>query len=150
MMFFVCGLVGAIVQGGVVRRLIRPGREPAWIAAGLLVSGAGFFLLVTSRELWTATLYLAIFGVGNALVRPCVTSLITQRTKVGQGVASGLNSAMDSLGRIAGPVVGAVLYRIEMTLPLLVSGALSVAALLLLGRFRALDRREESGAQPAV
>ena len=150
MMFFVCGLVGAIVQGGVVRRLIRPGREPAWIAAGLLVSGAGFFLLVTSRELWTATLYLAIFGVGNALVRPCVTSLITQRTKVGQGVASGLNSAMDSLGRIAGPVVGAVLYRIEMTLPLLVSGALSIAALLLLARFRELDRQEDAGARPAV
>jgi predicted MFS family arabinose efflux permease len=150
MMFFVCGLVGAAVQGGVVRRLIRPGREPAWISAGLVISAAGFFLLVTSHELWTATLYLAIFGVGNALIRPCVTSLITQRTKVGQGVASGLNSAMDSLGRIAGPLAGAVLYRIEMTLPLIVSGALSVAALLLLGRFRALDRRDEAGARPAV
>ena len=89
-------------------------------------------------------------GVGNALIRPCVTSLITQKTKVGQGVASGLSSAMDSLGRIAGPFIGAILYRIEMTLPLIVSGALSVAALLLLQRFRELDRREEAGAQPAV
>jgi len=150
MMFFVCGLVGAAVQGGVVRRAIKPGQEPLFITIGLLVSAAGFFLLVTSHALWTATLFLAIFGVGNALVRPCVTSLITQRTKVGQGVASGLNSAMDSLGRIAGPLFGAVLYRIEMTLPLLVSGALSVAALLLLRRFRTLDRREASGTQPAV
>jgi len=150
MMFFVCGLVGAIVQGGIVRRVVRPGREPAWIAAGLLVSAAGFFLLVTSHELWTATLYLAIFGVGNALIRPCVTSLITQRTKVGQGVASGLSSAMDSLGRITGPFFGAILYRIEITLPLLVSGALSVAALLLLQRFRTLDLREEAGPQPAA
>lgn len=142
MMFFVCGLVGAIVQGGVVRRVIKPGQEPKFIAAGLLISSAGFFLLVTSRELWTATLYLAIFGVGNALVRPCVTSLITQRTKVGQGVASGLSSSMDSLGRIAGPVIGAVLFRIELTLPLLFGGVVSAAALLLLVRFRMLDRRE--------
>jgi multidrug resistance protein len=150
MMFFICGLVGAIVQGGVVRRVIRPGREPGWIAAGLLISAAGFFLLVTSHELWTATVFLAIFGVGNALIRPCVTSLITQRTKVGQGVASGLSSAMDSLGRITGPFIAAVLYRIEMTLPLIVSGTLSIAALMLLQRFRALDRREEAGARPAV
>ena len=100
LMFFVCGLVGAIVQGGVVRRLIKRGQEPAYIAIGLVISAVGFFLLVTTHELWTATLYLAIFGVGNALIRPCVTSLITQRTKVGQGVASGLSSSMDSLGQI--------------------------------------------------
>jgi MFS family permease len=150
LMFFVCGLVGAIVQGGVVRRLIKPGREPAWIAAGLLISAAGFFLLIASHELWTATVFLAIFGVGNALVRPCVTSLITQRTKVEQGVASGLSSSMDSLGRIAGPLVAAFLYRIEMTLPLLASGALSIAALLLLERFRTLARRDDAGPQPVV
>jgi len=149
-MFFICGLVGAIVQGGVVRRLIKPRREPAWIAAGLLISAAGFFLLVTSHELWTATVYLAIFGVGNALVRPCVTSLITQKTKVEQGVASGLSSSMDSLGRIAGPVIGAVLFRIELTLPLIAGGLLSIAALLLLERFRTLDRREEAGTRPIV
>ncbi len=139
MMFFVCGIVGALVQGGVVRRRVKKGQEPAYIAAGLVISGVGFFLLVTTHELWSATLYLAIFGVGNALIRPCVTSLITQKTTVGQGVASGLSSSMDSLGRIVGPILAAFLFRLELTLPLIVGGALSLAALLLLSRFRALD-----------
>lgn len=138
-MFLVCGLVGALIQGGVVRRRIRKGQEPMYIAAGLMISAVGFLLLVTAHSLTTATIYLAIFGIGNALIRPCVTSLITQKTTVGQGVASGLSSSMDSLGRIIGPLVGAALFSAEITLPYVAGGLLSLAGIVLLLRFRALD-----------
>lgn len=141
MMFFVCGIVGALVQGGVVRRYIRQGSESKFIIAGLVLSAAGFFLLVTAHSLWSATIYLAVFGMGNALIRPCVTSLITQKTTVGQGVASGLSSSMDSLGRIVGPLVGVALFQFDLQLPYIVAGALSLAALLLLSGFTAADRR---------
>lgn len=143
-MFLICGLVGALVQGGVVRRRIRKGQEPQYIAAGLVISAIGFFLLLTSHSLWTATLYLAIFGIGNALIRPCVTSLITQKTTVGQGVASGLSSSMDSLGRIIGPLFGAYLLTVNIELPYLIGGILSLAALLLLLRFRFSDRSAQT------
>ncbi|WP_020615414.1 tetracycline resistance MFS efflux pump [Paenibacillus daejeonensis] len=141
MMFFVCGLVGALVQGGVVRRYIRPGDEPKFIVAGLIFSASGFLLLLTSHSLWTATVYLSIFGIGNALIRPCVTSLITQKTTLGQGVASGLSSSMDSLGRIIGPLGGALLFGINLQLPYVVGGLLCLGALLLLVRFITLDRQ---------
>jgi len=146
MMFFVCGLVGALVQGGIVRRYIRKGDEPKFIVAGLLISAVGFLLLLTSHTLWTATLFLAIFGIGNALIRPCVTSLITQKTTVGQGVASGLSSSMDSLGRIIGPLGGAMLFKLDLQLPYVVGGLLSLAALLFLARFVTLDR-ERAGSE---
>ncbi|QYR20040.1 MFS transporter [Paenibacillus sp. sptzw28] len=139
-MFLVCGLVGALIQGGVVRRRIRKGQEPAYIAAGLVISAIGFLLLLTSHSLVSATIYLAVFGIGNALIRPCVTSLITQKTTVGQGIASGLSSSMDSLGRIAGPLMGAFLFTVNLELPYLAGGLLSLAALLLLYRFRFIDR----------
>ncbi|GGG09524.1 MFS transporter [Paenibacillus abyssi] len=141
MMFFICGLVGALVQGGIVRRYIRKGDEPKFIMAGLIISAAGFLLLMTSHDLWTATIYLAIFGIGNALIRPCVTSLITQKTTVGQGIASGLSSSMDSLGRIVGPITGTLLFTMDVQLPYLIGGALSLAALLLLSRFLFVDRK---------
>ncbi|SFI58823.1 Multidrug resistance protein [Paenibacillus sp. UNC496MF] len=143
-MFLICGLVGALIQGGVVRRRIRKGQEPMYIAAGLVISAAGFLLLVTAHSLFAATVYLAIFGIGNALIRPCVTSLITQKTTVGQGIASGLSSSMDSLGRIIGPLVGAALFHAHIALPYVAGGVLSLLALTFLFRFRALDRKRET------
>lgn len=145
-LFFVCGFVGALVQGGIVRRLIKKGEEPKYIAIGLVISAIGFFLLLGAHSLWWATLSLAVFGIGNSLIRPCVTSLITQKTTVGQGVASGLSSSMDSLGRIAGPLLGSFFFTIQMGLPYLMGGILCIAALLLLVRFRQLDKQT----QPAV
>lgn len=140
-MFLICGLVGALIQGGVVRRRIRKGEEPKYIAIGLYVSAAGFLLLLTAHSLGLATLYLAIFGIGNALIRPCVTSLITQKTTARQGVASGLSSSMDSLGRIVGPLLGSLLFTVDLRLPYLAGGLLSLAGLLMLMRFRLTDRK---------
>ncbi|ANY69877.1 MFS transporter [Paenibacillus sp. BIHB 4019] len=141
-LFFVCGFVGALIQGGVVRRRIKAGEEGKYIAIGLVISSIGFFMLLAAHSLWWATLSLAVFGIGNALIRPCVTSLITQKTTVGQGVASGLSSSMDSLGRIAGPLAGTFLFTLDLRLPYVSGGILCLAALLLLAQFRQLDKKK--------
>jgi DHA1 family multidrug resistance protein-like MFS transporter len=140
-MFFFCGLIGALVQGGIVRRRVKKGQEGRYIAIGLLFSAAGFFLLLTADSWIMATVFLCVFGIGNALLRPCVTSLITQKTTVDQGTASGLSSSMDSLGRIIGPLLGSAMLGLAAWLPFVISGALSLAALVLLAQFRTLDRR---------
>jgi DHA1 family multidrug resistance protein-like MFS transporter len=142
LMLCFCGLAGALVQGGIVRRRVKIGQEGQYIAIGLLISAAGFFLLLTANSWGLATVYLCIFGIGNSLIKPCVTSLITQKTTVGQGVASGLSSSMDSLGRIVGPLLGTALLGVTLWLPFVVSGFLSIAALGLLAQFRSQDRRK--------
>ncbi|MEC0226846.1 MFS transporter [Paenibacillus alba] len=144
MMFLASGVVGALIQGGVVRRLVKQGAEQVVIGIGLVLSAAGFFLLLYSSSVVTAAIYLSVFGAGNALIRPCVTSLITQRTKVGQGVATGLSSSMDSLGRIAGPLLGGAVFAIAHSLPFIIGGVLCLAAILLLQRFVQVDRQTQS------
>jgi DHA1 family multidrug resistance protein-like MFS transporter len=142
MMFFFCGIAGAVVQGGIIRRRVKKGQDGPYIAIGLLISAAGFFLLLTANSWGMATVYLCVFGIGNSLIKPCVTSLITQKTTVGQGIASGLSSSMDSLGRIVGPLLGAALLGATSWLPFVVSGFLSIAALGLLAQFRSQERRQ--------
>lgn len=149
MMFLASGIVGALIQGGVVRRLVKQGAEQRVIGIGLLLSAAGFFLLLYSSSVVTAAIYLSVFGAGNALIRPCVTSLITQRTKVGQGVATGLSSSMDSLGRIAGPLLGGAVFAIAHSLPFIIGGVLCLAAILLLQRFVLVDRQTRTQQQTA-
>ncbi|GIP32863.1 MFS transporter [Paenibacillus sp. J2TS4] len=150
MMFFVSGLVGALIQGGVVRRHIKPGMEKNAIRLGLILSAIGFVLILFSTNVITAAIYLSIFGAGNALIRPCVISLITQKTNVGQGIATGLNSSMDSLGRIAGPLVAMGLYGLEVSLPYIVGAILCVAALTLVARFVKLDKRQGKVSKAAL
>ncbi|MDF2960860.1 MAG: tetracycline resistance efflux pump [Paenibacillus sp.] len=142
-MFAVSGIVGALIQGGVVRRFIKKGDEARVIGIGLVLSAIGFILILFSSSLFTASVYLSVFAAGNALIRPCVTSLITQKTKAGQGVASGLSSSMDSLGRIAGPLLGAGIYQYSQQLPFYIGAVLSLAALYLLYRFMSVDRENQ-------
>ncbi|MEK3915238.1 MFS transporter [Paenibacillus sp. FSL H7-0331] len=144
-MFAVSGVVGALIQGGVVRRFIKRGDEAKVIGIGLVLSAIGFVLILFSSSLVTASIYLSVFAAGNALIRPCVTSLITQKTKAGQGVASGLSSSMDSLGRITGPLLGAGIYQYSHQLPFYMGAVLSLAALYLLYRFMVLDRSQAAG-----
>ena len=139
-MLFANGIVGAMIQGGIVRRYVKKGSEPCVMLIGLLFCAAGFALLLLSSNVWNATLYLCIFSVGNALVRPCITSLITQKTTVGQGVASGLSSSMDSLGRICGPLFATALYGLGIHLPFVAGAVISIASTALIFRFIALDR----------
>lgn len=141
MMLLISGIVGASIQGGVVRRFIKKGDEPKFVLTGLILCALGYFLLLLSDRFLTATLYLCIFSSGNALLRPCVTSLITQKTTVGQGVATGLSSSMDSLGRIIGPLLGASLFYIHSFLPFIVGGIVCLGSIGFLYRFLQLDRQ---------
>ncbi|WP_438446679.1 MFS transporter [Gorillibacterium sp. sgz5001074] len=149
-MFFANGIVGAAIQGGVVRKRIKKGGEGKAILLGLLLSSAGFFLLLLPGNWLMTTLYLCVFGAGNALIRPCVTSLITQKTTVSQGLATGLMSSMDSLGRILGPLLmGSVLYSYSIFGPFAFGGAVCLAAILLLARFTITTRTSEKAANLA-
>jgi multidrug resistance protein len=143
-MFLVSGIVGAAIQGGVVRRLVKPGDEPKVITVGLLLSALGFFLIMLSTSLTTATIYMTVFAAGNSLIRPCVLSLITQKTKTGQGTATGLNSSMDSLGRIAGPLMGAAAFHLNINLPFAIGGVLCLAATVLVASFKSADRQVQA------
>ena len=141
-MFLVSGIVGAAVQGGVVRKYVKQGDEPKVIGIGLVFSAAGFFLLLFSSSLLNASLFLTVFSIGNNLIRPCVLSLITQKAKTGQGVATGLNSSMDSLGRIFGPLMGVTAFHLHINLPLILGGLLCLGAILLLVPFMAGEKRQ--------
>ncbi|MCI3921481.1 MFS transporter [Paenibacillus sp. TRM 82003] len=146
-MFLISGIVGALVQGGFIRRYAKPGTEPTLIRVGLSIQAFGFILLLFSRDVWTASIFMSVFAVGNSLLRPCVTSLITQTTQAGQGVTNGLSSSMDSLGRIVGPLVAGGLFELKSALPFFVGAAVSLGAMLLLNGF--VDKRRIAEASRA-
>lgn len=127
MMFLISGIVGAAVQGGIVS-FIKHGKELPAMVAGLVISGIGLWLILLSRNFWTAALYMTIFGASNTVIKPTLQSVVTKKTRVGQGLASGLISAMDNLARIVGPILATVLYQVHIGLPFIVAGAVAILA----------------------
>ncbi|MHA6252491.1 MFS transporter [Oceanobacillus sp. CAU 1775] len=125
--FMIMGLSSAVVQGN-MGVLTKKFGEIRVIQAGITISAIGFMLILFTRDFLTAAIFLSIFGVGNGVIRPSVSSLLTKKSKAGYGTATGYLSSVDSLGRIIGPVLGGVLYSIAIGLPYIVGALLSIVA----------------------
>ena len=135
-MFVISGLAAALVQGGIIPRYVRHGRELPALYVGLIISGIGLILILLSANFWSATLFITIFSVGNTVIRAPLTSLITKQTKVGLGLANGLLSSLDNLARIVGPLLATTLYELRPSLPYALVAVVTFAATGLLGAYK--------------
>lgn len=129
--FMIMGLASAFVQGGLVGRLTKKYGEGSVIQMGIIISAIGFGLILLVNSFTTAAIFLTLFGVGNGVIRPSVSALITKSTTSGHGSQTGLLSSFDSLGRIIGPPLGGWLFTISLGLPYISGIILSIIALLL-------------------
>jgi DHA1 family multidrug resistance protein-like MFS transporter len=117
------GVVSSLAQGGLTGVVTRKFGEVNVIKASLLASVAGFLLMLTADTLITVILTTSVFVLGNSMLRPAVSSLISKRTSQGQGIAMGLNNAFMSLGRVIGPLWAGVVIDINLHFPF-ITGAI--------------------------
>src|SRR5699024_3472332 len=146
--FMIMGLASAAVQGS-MGKLTKKFGETVIIQMGIFVSAIGFGLILFTQNFSTAAIFLAIFGVGNGVIRPSVSSLLTKASKIGHGAATGYLSSFDSLGRINGPVLGGFLYSISIGLPYISGIILSLLAYFLfriyVAKSNMVDRHKAKG-----
>ncbi|KEF39779.1 arabinose efflux permease family protein [Schinkia azotoformans MEV2011] len=129
--FMIMGFAGAAVQGGLVGRFIKKFGEGKVIQAGIIVSIIGFGLILLIKDFFTAALFLTIFGLGNGVIRPSVSSLLTKINTSGHGSVTGVLSSFESLGRILGPPLAGLLYETMIDLPYISGALISVVAFVL-------------------
>jgi len=140
-LFMIMGLAGAIVQGGLVGRMTKKYGEGFVIQVGIVISAIGFALILLVNSFATAALFLTIFGIGNGVIRPSISALLTKKSTSGHGSATGLLSSFDSLGRIAGPPLGGLLFSIAIGLPYISGIILSIIALLLYQMYKSKSKK---------
>src|SRR5699024_10306336 len=75
--FMIMGLASAAVQGSMGKPTKKFG-EKRIIQGGITLSALGFGLILFTQNFTTAAIFLAIFGVGNGVIRPTVSSLLTK------------------------------------------------------------------------
>ena len=150
-LFAYVGLVLALTQGVLYRRLAKRVSEPTFMAVGMVLMGVGVASLAGVNALANAHLLgfggmlglvmaaLTVAVVGFALLTPSATALVSRRTDPErQGEILGVNQSASAMARILGPLVSLPLYFLtaDHLLPYLVGGALMLGMLLLIPKIR--------------
>jgi MFS family permease len=104
------GALGIILQGGFVGRLAKRFGESALVSAGFASLVVAYVILgPTSTIAWLAVVS-TISSFGNGVLRPALTSLVTQNAgRHEQGVALGVSQSLNSVALIVAPIVGGTL-----------------------------------------
>jgi len=154
-LFVFCGVIGALVQGGAIGRLVKRLGEPKLIALSLALTALSMALLpfisgtaplswgVLFRAegiSWVALLgALALLSVGTSLTRPPLFGLLSNLTAAHeQGANIGVAQSAGSLARILGPIFATTLLQWYPSVPYLICALVLIATTVLV--FRGLCR----------
>jgi MFS transporter, DHA1 family, tetracycline resistance protein len=147
-LFVFCGVIGAVIQGGAIGRLVKKFGEPKLIALSLVLTAVSLAVLpfihggadlswgILFRgegRSWVALLgALALLSVGTSLTRPPLFGLLSNLTSAHeQGANLGVAQAAGSLARILGPLFATTLLVYSPPLPYLICAAVLLATTVL-------------------
>ena len=144
-LFVFCGIIGAVIQGGAIGRLVKMFGEPKLISLSLFLTGISLILLPyikgDGQLKWLAVLHatdwpwikmllaLALLAIGTGLTRPPLFGLLSNLTPANeQGATIGVAQSAGSLARILGPLFAVILYLRVAPLPYVFCGGLAILA----------------------
>ncbi len=116
-LFAVLGVVGVIVQGSLIGRLVKRFGDINLIKGGLFIAAVGMLSILDAHSMFFMLVTTSVFYVGISLISPSLSTLVTKNSLDGQGVSLGLMQSFGSLGRIIGPVTGGILYGANISIP---------------------------------
>lgn len=111
------GIIGAIAQLLLFDWLTKKMGEINVIRYSLILSATLTFAMTIVNH-YFAILFVTFFiFVGFDLIRPAVTSYLSKIAGNEQGFVGGMNSMFTSLGNIFGPIIGGILFDIDLNYP---------------------------------
>jgi len=148
----VIGVVSAIIQGGLIRRLVPRFGETVLATAGMAVLSLGLLVLGLAESWGVVVAGCLLLPLGLGLYNPSIQGLISRATPVEeQGAYLGLLQSAASFARLSGPpLAGFVFGAWGASSPFLLGaalvGAAALLALLYHRRFGASFARERAPA----
>ncbi len=131
-LFTVIGIVGALVQGGLLRQVSKYVSDEKLVLTGI------FFMMIGLGGLPYGITFLgvAIIGgflaIGSGILQPTILGLVSREANAeNQGSILGLNQSLASLARVLGPLWGGIAYDyIGYQFPFLTGGLFTLLALI--------------------
>ncbi len=132
-LFGAIGVVGAIVQGGLIHRLVKRFGEAALIPPGMLLIALGLVLLPLAPVGAPLLTTFALLAVGQGIASPALQSLVSRSVSADeQGFILGSNQSMGAVARAFAPIAaGALFTHVTHAMPFYASAALLVLSAML-------------------
>ena len=131
-LFAYVGVIAALMQAGIVGRLVKRFGERALVRAGLLLMGAAFVTAGLAPPLGLFILTMGLVSVASGMLTPSLSGLISLATSADeQGSVLGVYQSLGSLARAVGPFLGGFVFDVVSPgAPLWMAGiVLGIAAL---------------------
>ncbi|MDR4317720.1 multidrug-efflux transporter [Niallia circulans] len=109
--------VGVIAQVALFEKLTKWMGEILLIRYSLLFSTILVLLLTIVHSYSLILLVTIIVFVGFDLMRPAVTTYLSRIAGDEQGFVGGMNSMFTSIGNVFGPIIGGILFDIDLNYP---------------------------------
>ena len=129
-LFGLIGIVGAVVQGSLIGRLVKRYGEAALVPPGLVMLAVGLALLPLAPIGAPLLAVFAIIAAAQGIASPALQSLISRGSgEHEQGKILGSNQSMGAMARAIGPIIGGSLFaRVGHGAPFFASAALLLVA----------------------
>jgi MFS family permease len=148
-MFTLFGVLGLVVQGGLIGPLTRAFGAQNLVIVGAVASTAGLLGISEAYSTWALLLGLTLLGIGFSLTNPLLSTIASERAgRSQQGVVLGLGQSAGGAARTVGPLImGAVYTRVGATAAFQ-TGALAAFLALIVAAF--VRARGEAHAAPVT
>lgn len=110
-------ILGAIAQVVLFERFTKWFGEIRLIRYSLVLSTVLVFLVTIVNSYFTILLVTITVFIGFDLMRPAVTTYLSRIAGNEQGFVGGMNSMFTSIGNVIGPIVGGILFDIDLNYP---------------------------------
>lgn len=114
-------LAAVIIQTALMGFIFLKFSEAGIAKSGILIETIGFGLIAFSFSVWMIYLGCALIGIGQAVARPAILSLLSKQESIGQGTMMGFQQSIDSLGRSVGPLLAGWFFFFHPSAPFLSS-----------------------------
>ncbi|MDP2315423.1 MAG: MFS transporter [Pseudomonadota bacterium] len=110
-LFGLVGIIGVVVQGGLIGRLVKRFGERPLVPVGLGLLTIGILALPSAPPTLALAIVFSILAVGQGLATPSLQSLISRSAAASdQGSVLGTAQSISALARATGPALGGVLF----------------------------------------
>jgi DHA1 family tetracycline resistance protein-like MFS transporter len=126
------GVVSAVIQGGLIRRLAPRFGERRLLMVGLALFASAIFLMPFGPTYSSYFLILLPLAVGRSFIDPSTSALVSKASSAAeQGRTFGTFQGLSSLARVVGPFVGLTVFEAHPSLPFVLGGCLATVVFFL-------------------